>query len=203
MDFIFPFKRSLMAICLLAVVVGAHEYHINTTKHPAVAKEEAESILNKSKVLYSSSNSIPINPTSFGGKSQHLPLPFNRRLARSIVKRTEPSSTCNAINYYSNSQSGRRSTCPFDWVVNYENRRIPDRIIEQVCRNCGSCGHNHQCAQLRVQYQVYFRDTEEYSQQVVRAGCVCMSHDIGFTANVISPYVKVAEEDALNSDLFN
>lgn len=173
MDSLFFFKRSLMAIFLLGVVIGAHEYHHTTdTQDPASIKGKAEDKLSKSKVLLSKFLS-----------------PFNRRLARSIVNETTPSpSTCNTINYHPSSQSSRQSTCPFDWVVNFENHRIPERIVEQVCLSCGSsCGQSHQCTQLKVQYQVYFRDTEEYSQQVVRAGCACMPHDIGFTADMVSP----------------
>ena len=157
----------LVAFSLLfGVVIEAYAYHpINTI----------DNRMNKSKVLYNSNS----NNFSVEDDTSHRSI-----AARSIENGRTPS-VCNTVNYYWNSQSGRQSSCPFEWVVNYESRRIPERFIEQVCLACGTCGQNHQCTQLKVHFQVYFRDTAEFSRQVVRAGCVCMPAEAGFVAHAL------------------
>ncbi len=175
MDFLFLFKRRQITFLLIVgVVIGAHEYHNPILQHPASKKVDTGSKLEKSKVSYLSRNTYD---NLFTG-------PGNSRLARSTKNDRSLSLTCNTINYFFNSQSGRRSICPFDWVVNYEIRRIPERIIEQVCLTCGSCGPSRHCAQIKTPYQVYFRDTKEFSQQIVRSGCACMTPEVGVSTNV-------------------
>ena len=174
MGFQFAFLGRFLAFSLLfgAVIGYSHTYHsINTIDNAST---------NKSKVLYySNSEKYSVD----GTVSRH------ERTARSIENGRTPS-VCNTVNYYWNSQSGRQSTCPFEWVVNNESRRIPERFIEQVCLSCGTCGQNHQCTQLKVHYQVYFRDTAEFSRQVVRAGCVCMPADDGLVAHALDTWNK-------------
>ena len=91
--------------------------------------------------------------------------------------------SCGTVSYHVDSEVGRQASCPFDWVINYESRRIPKRIVEQVCQSCRSCEPNGYCAQLKVRYEVFFRDVMEYSQLEVRAGCICIPHEVGSTSN--------------------
>lgn len=183
MDLLTLFKRYLMGLFLLGVVVvtTANGYHRPVNTHYLAPKEEAESSHHKFQALYSNPNNDSSYPNPVVGRI--LKSVVNRRPARSVQK-DEPSRAygCHTVNYFSNSPVGNQVSCPFEWTINYESRRIPERIIEQVCRNCRSCGPHRQCAQLKVQYQVYFRDTQEFSQQVVRAGCVCMPSEMGRAA---------------------
>ena len=107
-------------------------------------------------------------------------LEASNRVSRSVNR--EGSSGCQSINYFLNSPIGQQVSCPFEWIVNRESQRIPEQIVEQVCQQCRSCGPNRKCAQLRVLSQVYYRDTGEFSQQVVRAGCICVSREVGEAA---------------------
>lgn len=168
-----------MAFFLLCVAIAAHEDSPSNTQHLSSQEEVPVSDPNTSAELYSDpSPSFSSHSSDFG----HWTTRPLSRLARS-VQNGGTRRSCNTISYHFDSQIGHHASCPFDWIVNFEGRRIPERIVEQVCRNCRSCGHNRYCAQLKVRYQVFFRDTGEYSQQEVRAGCVCMPIEVGSTAN--------------------
>lgn len=106
----------------------------------------------------------------------------NTRLVRSLENGGSRRS-CDTMAYHVDSQVGKQANCPFDWMENYEARRIPRRIVEQVCRSCRACGYNQHCVQLKVRTEVFFRDTGEYGHQFVRSGCVCMPQEVGSTAN--------------------
>ena len=73
-----------------------------------------------------------------------------------------------------NSDISLESVCPFDFVVDTDPNRIPETIIEQVCRGCQSCGPQHSCIQLTIVNDIYYRDTNENSRLQLRAGCICM-----------------------------
>ncbi len=188
--FLFERRQMIAFLLLLGVMIEAlGEYHNPaSSQNPASNEENIESELEETKDSYLSPNTngnISTAPISFGVLLHSL-TSKSPRPARSIKVKRAPSSICNMVNYFSNSQPGRRSLCPFDWVVNYETRRIPERIVEQVCLSCGSCGPNRQCAQIKTPFQVYFRDTKEFSQQIVRSGCACMMSEVGATADIFS-----------------
>ena len=174
MDFkIFLKIRLFLALSLLCVVIGVqHEYYrSNGSQYLVSNQEEIESDgLNIADVLYCT------------GTDTIFSNPIMKRHSKSNRNRRSLLLECRSINYNVNNQVGHRSTCAFDWIANYERNRIPERIIEQVCVGCGQCGPNHHCTQLEVQHQVFFRDTLEFSRQIVRAGCVCMPREIGATA---------------------
>ena len=173
------FKRRLMAFVLLcAVAIAAYEDSPSNTQIFSSQEDVSVSDPSTSAELHSDP-SITSYSNDFGHRITTRSI---NRPARS-VQNSGTRRTCNTISYHFESQIGHHASCPFDWIVNFEGRRIPERIVEQVCRNCRSCGHNRYCAQLKVRYQVYFRDTAEYSQLEVRAGCACMPIEVGSTAN--------------------
>ena len=88
---------------------------------------------------------------------------------------------CSAVSYHSGSTVGHRTICPFDWVVDIDPNRIPEKIIEQVCQRCRSCGPHYSCTQLRIQYDVYYPNTNETLLLDFRAGCVCLARNAGST----------------------
>ena len=98
-------------------------------------------------------------------------------------KHPTPQQQCPAVSYHSGSKVGHRSTCPFDWYVDTDSTRIPDKIIEQVCLRCRSCSPYHKCTQLKIPYDVIYRDTNEISRLQIRIGCVCMPQSTGSTSN--------------------
>lgn len=130
-----------------------------------------------------SSTEVHPDPNNYSNHFGHwITTRSNTRLVRSLANAGLRRS-CDTMAYHVDSQIGQQASCPFDWMENYEARRIPRRIVEQVCRSCRACGFNHQCVQLKVRTEVFFRDTGEYGHQFVRAGCVCMPQEIGSTAN--------------------
>ena len=100
-----------------------------------------------------------------------------------IISRSSLASRqCPVLSYHPGSEIGHQASCPFDWVVDIDPNRIPDKIIEQVCRRCRSCGPHRSCIQLRLRYDVFYRDSSEISRLEVRSGCVCMPQAVGSTA---------------------
>ena len=175
MDFKNLLKRRLfLAFSLFCVVIGAQQeyYRLNESQYLGFNQESIKGdVLNIAKLLHS---------TSAGTILSH---PIMKRHRKSNRNRRSSQLECRRpINYYTNNQVGHRSSCPFEWIANYERKRIPERIIEQVCLSCGRCGPNHQCTQLKEQHQVFFRDTFEFSHQIVHAGCVCMPYEVEATA---------------------
>ena len=176
MDFKVFFKRRIfLALSFLCVVIGAstqHQYYrSNGNQYLGSNQEKIESEgLNISKVLYST------------GADTIFSYPIMKLHSKSNRNKRSSQLECRPINYNVNSQVGHRSSCSFEWIANYERNRIPERIIEHVCIGCGRCGPNHQCIQLKVQHQVFFRDTLQFSHQIVHAGCVCMPYEFGATA---------------------
>ena len=172
---VFLKRRLFLALSLLCVMIGAqHEYYrSNGSQYLGSNQEEIKSGgLNTATALYSSTGT----DTNF----TYHPI-FNRHSKSNRNKRSSQLE-CRPINFNVNSEVGHRSSCSFEWITNYERNRIPERIIEQVCLGCGRCGPNHQCTQLKIQQQVFFRDTLQFSQQMVHAGCVCMPFEFGATA---------------------
>jgi len=111
----------------------------------------------------------------------------SKRFERALGSRSQPANQhhnqCPVLSYHPGSEIGHQASCPFDWVVDMDPNRIPEKIIEQVCRRCRSCGPHRGCIQLRLRYDVYYRDTSETSRLEVRAGCVCMPQSLGSTAS--------------------
>lgn len=108
----------------------------------------------------------------------------SKRFERALGSRSsENHHQCPVLSYHPGSEIGHQASCPFDWVVDMDPNRIPEKLIEQVCRRCRSCGPHRGCIQLRLRYDVYYRDTSETSRLEVRAGCVCMPQSVGSTAS--------------------
>ena len=192
MYFSFYFKRRFIAFFLLSVVINVHR-PVNG-KYIPTGKEEAVAVVNMPNVLRPSSHN---NLTIYSTNSRPI------RSNTGTQNGRKPLFACETINYNFHNETGRRSSCPFEWVVNYESRRIPEQILEQVCLGCGSCaGHRNQCTQLIVHQQIFFWDTAEYSSQVVRSGCVCMKKELGTAAHTLgrlSPLeVNIGDETVVN-----
>ena len=169
-----------MATILLGAVLAVYEDSTAVTDHSSYDEEatERERVTAPLQIYNeAASNQAVSYPNHF------LNWVARNRPARAIQNGGGARRSCNSVSYHIDSQIGQQASCPFEWIVNYESRRIPERIVEQVCRSCRSCGHNRFCVQLKVRYEVFFRDTIEYSHQEVRAGCVCMPHEVGSTAN--------------------
>lgn len=176
------FKRRLITLILIGCIVIAGHGVSSKQSSGTLSGEElsVDDPFLSSEEIYSSDDMLSY-PVHFGNWITTRSL--KPRPVRSLLLNDGTRRSCNTVSYHIDSQIGHQATCPFDWVVNYENRRIPKRIVEQVCRSCRSCGANRYCAQLKVRNEVFFRDTLEYSQIEVRAGCVCIPHEIGSTSN--------------------
>lgn len=176
----FFFKRRQMAVILIGfAIIAGNPVASSLLQSSETLEEVAADDPNSSDEFYPDvyPRNYPIHLENW------IPTQSFKRPARSSLADRIRRSYCTTVSYHSDSQIGHQATCPFDWVVNYENRRIPKKIIEQVCRSCRSCGPNRFCAQLKVRTEVFFRDTAEFSQLEVRAGCVCIPHEIGSTSN--------------------
>ena len=73
--------------------------------------------------------------------------------------------------------------CPFDLVVDHDPDRIPEKIFQQICLGCPSCGPFRTCTQTMLPYEVYYRSTNETAILEIRASCVCIMLDMGSIAN--------------------
>ena len=105
----------------------------------------------------------------------------NRKME--LKKSIRLSPQCPVLSYHPGSEIGHQSTCPFDWVVDIDPNRIPEKIIQQICHpKCRSCGPFYSCVQLQIRSDIYYRDTNEMARLQVRAGCVCMPQRIGSSA---------------------
>lgn len=174
MDQFFP-KKRLLAFILLGIAMATHDGLSATTFESASSPTGQHPAINPL-----SSGGIHLNPKNHS--SLWATQRTNKRSLRSVEVDGSRRS-CNTLAYHVESQIGHQASCPFEWLENYEARRIPRRIVEQVCRSCRSCGYSRQCVQLKVRTEVFFGDTGEYGHQFVRAGCACMPFEIGSTAN--------------------
>ena len=97
---------------------------------------------------------------------------------------------CSVIRLPTDSAIGTRHqvvTCPFDWVLDKDPDRIPEKMIEQVCRaECRYCGPFRTCKQLKIPYhQVFYKSTGETLELKVRSSCVCLPLSLGSSATPI------------------
>ena len=163
------FSKRLLAFILLGIAMATHgslsDNKPSTEEHPANLSS-GDSFRN---------HSVPWTVKQIG-----------KRSPRSVEIEAEGSRrSCHTLAYHVENQIGHQASCPFEWLENYEARRIPRRIVEQVCRSCRSCGYSRQCVQLKVRTEVFFGDTGEYGHQFVRTGCACMPYEVGSNARPI------------------
>lgn len=72
---------------------------------------------------------------------------------------------------------------PSSSLLDVDAERIPEKIFEQVCRGCPSCGPHRTCTQLTLPYEVNYRKTiNETSRLVIRSGCICLPLGVGSRA---------------------
>lgn len=187
--------RSFLAIALFGVIAASFEDRLSTptpfvgftreapAELPEELTEDSQEVALKEAEALAATDAEEEEPESDGmDVSQWIV----RRSQRAIDGGSRRRSQCSSVAYHTGSEVGHVATCQFDWVVNRESRRIPERIIEQVCRGCDHsrpCGPSHRCVQLKMRFEVFYRDTREFAQQELRAGCVCLPHDVGSTAN--------------------
>ena len=74
------------------------------------------------------------------------------------------------------------ATCPFNLILDTDADRIPEKIIQQVCRGCRFCGPHQTCTQLILPLEVYYRNTNETLMTEIHSGCVCLLLDLGSNA---------------------
>ena len=102
-------------------------------------------------------------------------------------ERSGTNKKCAVLNQFS--EISHQATCPFDFIVDIDPDRIPQKIVEQVCRGCLSCGSYGTCTQLTLPYEVNYRKTkkenevqDETLRLEVRSSCICMSLSVGSSA---------------------
>jgi hypothetical protein len=172
------FSIRLLAFILLSVAMAAHgDLSARKLNQASSTKEHSAS----NPVL----SSVETHPDPQNYRNHSAPGIMKQTSKRSLrsVETEASRRSCHTLAYHVESQIGHQASCPFEWLENYEARRIPRRIVEQVCRSCRSCGYSRQCVQLKVRTEVFFGDTGEYGHQFVRAGCACMPYEVGSTAN--------------------
>ena len=130
------------------------------------------------------------NSTSTFFNLDLLTIEESRRFQREIesgsqlsTERSSSNNKCSVRSYEPANEIGHQATCPFDFVLDVDAERIPEKIFEQVCRGCPSCGPHRTCTQLTLLYEVNYRKTiNETSRLVIRSGCICLPLGVGSRA---------------------